>query len=299
LAIKMSYARTKTGDRVSADFVEAKSLEGDFSCDGNGCKTEVSHVNSHTRQHGETTHLVRACFRTKPNRAHGDNCQYDASKQLEIIARESDPEVVVRRAGTFEFRLLAISQALSERNSSNAIEAAQKPDQPPASMVFKKSDVSKLPRYLNSAMRVLKLRNSVEDDNDLTKIKITFAQQSIAWKDFYFESETYIKCAQAKAKYPRAIIGTVESCRTAENGRVVLNLKQQVLRPVGGNSTERDAYRPAIWSDDPEDFAGFAPGAEILAFGFWQSGKKRSNGAWNNYSINLDLKWKGQIAVVS
>jgi hypothetical protein len=304
MAIKMQYARTAESGRVSAEEAERFEKKLVFSCDGKQCAAQVSHVGSYTAQHGETTRLVRAFFRITANRTHGEHCQYDVKQQIEVLARDSDPEVITKNSTGLEFRLLAVSNALNPTVASRNVGAEGLVAVDPKSVALMKSSDSKLPKYLNSAVRIIKLRNAVDDERDLAQITIRFDKKSIKWSQFYFEPETYLKCALIKVEFPRALFGIVDSRKQLPDGRAVLNLKRFSCSAQQNESrAEWDSIAPAIWATDLGDFDAYPDGTEIVAFGHWRPGKeiKRTPSAgrtYNNHAINMKLIWRSQIAVI-
>ena len=250
MAAKMQSALTRDGVKISAEDAEKNGVKDGLTCAGNECGAPLNHVDSYNAQHGEKICVVRTFFRIARNKAHGPHCQFDIARQIEVLARDSDPEIIAPIFGGLQFRLLAVSQLISNLVRKPNRPVIDEGELPAVTRVYENSDQAKLSKYLNSAARVLRLRSVVEAHADISQIKLNFGKTAVKWENFYFDSEMYLQCFNQKAAFPRAIFGTVRDRKKLPDGRSVLNIRNAIQQKQSGVPNECDAVAPAVWADD-------------------------------------------------
>ncbi|WP_018918090.1 hypothetical protein [Vreelandella zhanjiangensis] len=301
MASKMPAAIDSNKRRITISMAENSDYESTLECEF--CDAKVIFVNGFTREEGDKIISVNPYFRLKASNTHGSECKYNVEGQVKLIVRESEGNVLAQtESGKFELRLLAVKKAINElqnlakkkknSESDNKKETKEKE--------YIKSE-KKLGSYINSALRVLKVRSFCEENKDIENLlELVFDGVRLPWKDFYYEDKEFFRCysnvRKATVTVPVAIIGVVKSIRTIDgkNGKFsVVNLAGPYRKTDKKDTL--DSVNVSIWSPDFELFESYKVDDVLLAFGIFDASKvseksnKSSTSSVNKFR-NHDLR---------
>jgi hypothetical protein len=276
MASKMPAAREAGGNTVTiADAQQGRSTKP-LRCIR--CEALVSFVDAHIRQVGDDPVAVEAFFRLNPKQRHAAQCTYNVAGQITTIVRESDASIEglfqALAGNRFEIRLLAVKKSINELTQLTRDKQLTDNDTPIGHTDRLHTPAEKkLGAYINSAMRVLKVRAALEEHTEIeSTLQLVFDGMRLPWRDFYSEYDDYFRChhavTDATHPYPMAVLGTVKSIRPVKTDRVM-----NLVSPI--RKTERadvlDSANLSIWLVDSNFFAKFREGQTLLAFGLWQT----------------------------
>lgn len=277
MASKMPAAVDDSNRSITVSVAESSDYTPPLKCEF--CDAQVSFVNGFTREVGDSIVYVNPFFRLRTGYVHGPACKYNVEGQLKVIARESEGDVLVQtNAGKFEVRLLAVRKAIRElqglereKKKGNLGEKSEA-----KAKKYVKAG-SRLGSYINSAMRVLKVRALCEDSAELENmLELVFDGVRLPWRDFYFEDENYFRCysslVKATVKVPIAICGVVESNKVIHGNGGDFSVID-LVGPYRKTDTVDvlDAVNVSIWSPDLDVFKGYKADDRVLAFGLWDA----------------------------
>lgn len=311
MSSKMPAAYDANGNLITIEMAEQGQYKKPLHCEY--CPTAVSFVNGYPKQIGDDIVSVEPFFRLNKGQAHGEDCRYNVIKQIAIIARESENDVLAAIGNNqFELRLLAVKKALDQLRL--AAEQKKKPDQNKST----KAAVNKvylhagetLGAYINSAKRVLKVRSACLSHAEIEDtLQLVFDGVRIPWNDFYFEDEDYFRCYNqlriSTVQFPVAVYGTVKEIKQV-NGKkepfAVLNFA------TPNRKTDRpdvlDSVSVSVWSPDLNAFDDYRADQTIIAFGMWkwkmpeEAANKKPNSSvktFVNHTIRLWLVTRSQL----
>ncbi|REC93589.1 hypothetical protein [Kushneria indalinina] len=313
MASKMPAAIDSKSKEVTISIAERLDYTSPLECEF--CNAKVSFVNGFTREVGDNIVFVNPYFRLKTGNAHGPECRYNIKGQVKIIARESDENFLAQtESGKFELRLLAVKKAIKELQNLAREKRKRGPynQKENEDKEYVKSG-KKLGSYINSAVKVLRVRSLCEEDKDIENLlELVFDGTRLPWKDFYYEDKDFFRCysnvREATVSVPVAIVGTVKSVKIIDgkNGQfLVINL----IGPYKKNEEGiLDAVNVSIWSSDVELFNSYKADDMLLAFGIFEAkeiSEKEINSSvssvkkFRNHDLRLWLVSKSQLCKVN
>ena len=284
MGLKMREAKDKNGRWITPKEINPVSP---LKC---ACGAQVLRVKGHVKSNHSVS--VRAFFRLSQGKKHREDCPYNITAQIEIIARNSEGWIKKSEKGKWTFRLL-----LNKDPSAPGITQPGKNSSEVGSgnvgTTYQKKEGEKLDPYIHTAQRVLKLRRRCESQAEMAKeLVLNFEGEEISWSDFYFERGNYQNCynrLKKKTGMPIAIHGKVQSIKDIidKNGRP---LKVLNLEPLRKEKEEFTLYtQPAIWSSDLKFFDNYKEGQEIITFGFWESLEEKKDSEKKTIYQNMRL----------
>lgn len=283
MASKMPFALDNKNTRISIEMAESSDFEAPLHCEY--CKASVSFVNAYPREVGDTTVLVEAFFRLKGGYVHGDDCQYNLKGRIKIVARQSDSSILaLSESGKYELRLLAVKKSINELQQ--VLKNRQTVDHSDLSGIVNKEykeAEERLGSYINSALRVLKIRSICLENKEIENLlELNFDGLKLPWKDFYYEDKEYFRCYKnikgATVPVPVAIKGIVNSIKPVY-GKNAKFLVMNLLVPYRKTKTENlvDAVSVSIWSVNLDFFESYKKDDEIVVFGMWSAKEVKEN----------------------
>lgn len=277
MASKMHAAIDSNKIKINISMAESSDYESPLECEF--CDAKVSFVNGFTREVGDKIISVNPYFRLKTRNTHGSECKYNVEGQVKLIVRESEGNVLTQtESGKFELRLLAVKKAINElqylAKKKNKDETDDKKETKEKEYV---KSGKKLGSYINSALRVLKVRSFCEKNTDIENLlELVFEGVRLPWKDFYYEDKDFFRCysniRKATVTVPVAIVGVVKSIRTIDgkNGKFsVINLAGPYRKTDEKDTL--DSVSVSIWSPDIEMFESYKVDDVLLAFGIFDA----------------------------
>jgi len=277
------------------------------------CPASVTHNPSHSRDLDEKSILVPAYFKLLPGERHSPNCTFAVQEEVTKIVRESKDLFESIRDGEYRLRLAMIKEALIEMSSKRLQNESQKQGQEKDRVrtTYIKA-TGKLPGYINSAKRVLKLRALCDDDSEIAKhLELVFEGNTVIhWPQFYFEAtrhlEAFNNIIRNTVQYPIALHGYVSSKRidVGKNGDSVLNLQKDRYQQDPENSENGIGVEVSVWAKDATWFSGINEGDEILTLGLWNATAKmpetaKKSGRYKTFTtnkLNISLVLMAQVA---
>jgi hypothetical protein len=175
-----------------------KAMNGSFKCKTEKCRVPVIFVDAHKKKYADKTVVVNPYFRLESNeKPHHIDCQYNTKGQVEVIARESDDDILKAIGeGKYNFRLNIIDEALKTLNSANKDESENED----TSLTLKRPsrvyvNQGKLDSYFSTMQRIMELRSLTETHDELREIIVLqYGKQEIKWHQFYYASDDLSKC---------------------------------------------------------------------------------------------------------
>lgn len=275
MGIRMGMARDSAGAEWTADrYSKGKGMEP-LRCFH--CPVQVTHQSAHTRERDDKPVLVPAYFRLLPGGQHADGCKHAVAGELHIIASESRDIFESTRDGRYRLRLVMIRDSLAQ-SGKRSPEAGSKPGGH-TSVTYERSR-GKLPAYINSAKRVLKLRALCDNDDEIAShLELVFESNTIVpWSQFYFETErhldAYRNAVHNTVEHPVALHGTVKSKRVVagKNGPVnVVNLAKSRYVAAPDHSDMGVGVEVSIWCEHADWLADVNEDDDIIVLGMWKA----------------------------
>ena len=260
MASKMPTAKDSYNRRITISLAENSDYLSPLECEF--CEAKVSFVNGFTREVGDKIVSVSPFFRLKSGSFHDSECNYNIEGQVKIIVRNSDGSILTKTdSGKYELRLLAVKGAIQElkdlamkKKSGGAERKTESTEKE-----YLKSE-KRLGSYINSALRVLKVRSICEESTEIENLlELVFDGTRLPWRDFYYEDKDFFRCysnvRKATTAVPVAIVGVIKSIKTV-NGK---SDRFSVINMAGPyrKTNDKDVWDVAnvsIWTPDLELF---------------------------------------------
>lgn len=214
-------------EEVTPERVEANPQlkEGLLCC---FCKIKVGHRKAHIRRGSS----IASTF---VKREDHKKCPYNAKQQMEIIAKDSDDNVVKSiGSNKYELRLNMLYEAVSKPNS-RIHDNSNLRIHPVEKNYIKQGN---LDSYLSTINKIIQLRNLLEEEEDykdLTSlVKIKHQGKEISWNNFYYEPDRYKDAFEfiSRGEVPICLVGTISKIVPLDD-RFAINL-------VAGKSYKED-----------------------------------------------------------
>ncbi len=273
MGIKMNRAYGADGSDLYADTYKREQGNAPMRC--YGCNTQVDHQRAHIRELKDKSVPVPAFFKLCKGLQHDPVCQFGIDGKVKIIADESQGLLESIKKGKYELRLLMIKEALEVPGGKRGGTASPTSSSSQVGVEFQTRSRT-LRAYINTAQRVLELRNLCDDEAAISDLIILKFQGSIAipWPHFYFNDErfheAYSIIKNNTVQHPIALAGMVKGFSQVNNNgrtRYAMNLELPEFRQT--SEQLRTSIGVSIWSDDP--FPTYKKGDDVLAFGIWKA----------------------------
>ncbi|RCK32476.1 hypothetical protein TH9_12120 [Thalassospira xiamenensis] len=265
MGIKMGHCIDQNGINWEAENYEKGKGKEPLICIK--CNAKITHQSQHTRQLSDRAILIPAYFRLMPGEVHGRGCDFALEAKITEMVSDSHGIIESISEGKFLFRLVLLKGELEkiansrDADNNNSINSVAKD--------FSQNQ-GKLLAYLNSALRVSKLRAICDDDSEIAKhVKIVVeGMKKVPWRDFFIEidhySDLFDKLIKRRVFEPKAINGVVASIKKIRNGAlVVMNLEKLRYQPINdvGIGVEVSIFGP------PSVFKDIKVGDEVIVVG--------------------------------
>lgn len=278
MGIKMGYALDQNGVEWDAQVYQKGQGAEPLKCEH--CGVNVTHNPPYPKEIYEKPVLVSGYFRLYPKRPHSEGCRFGIDSEIVEIAKTSDGLIQSLRNNRYRMRLVMIKEALEEASKSKSNGGGE--SRAGTGKTYASSS-GRLPAYINSAKRALKLRAACTDDQDLQEhLELVFeGNVNVAWSQFYFEAERHMEAfhavSQNTVQHPIAIQGRVKDVRYAIQGvesKNVINLLMNRFRADSEDPANGIGLEVSIWASDPSWFKGIERDNEILVLGMWRANTK-------------------------
>ncbi len=277
MAAKMKWARIiESKARIGLEVAQGGTP---YLCEH--CPSEVRYNAGYEMIRKGVSIIVEHYFKLRQKHSHADDCPYNIEAQIKTAVRDADPEAVHQLGkGLYELRLMFPESFKTARPSN---ESSDKFDDSHGSNSGGRKFISvgKLNSYLNTAARILKVRNYCEDHQDIEEhLVLSFDGRMVQWSDFYIEQDEYAtvyeRLNSGRIDYPLAIAGTVQSIneRTSQYDAtrpywVVQLVVPKTAPDEQGVVTKVDTY---VTTSKAALIDELQVGDEIIIFGEWQAG---------------------------
>ena len=166
------------------------------------CGAKLSFVETHTRTYSKgNSSIVSAFFRDSKTSVHKEDCPYNISNRIKEIVAES--QCLPIEKGKF---ILSLKDLYSQKST--------KPNNNTLSYDRYSKTISADNKYYNNYLKtvrdILRLRDDLESDVDLSQFVLYFGKEQVKWKDFYFSFKQYKGILKIIHKgYPICIEGNI------------------------------------------------------------------------------------------
>lgn len=166
------------------------------------CGAKLSFVETHTRTYSKgNSSIVSAFFRDSKTSVHKEDCPYNISNKIKEIVAES--QCLPIEKGKFILSLKDLYSQKSTKPNNNTLSYDR----------YSKTisaDNKYYNNYLKTVRNILRLRDDLESDVDLSQFVLYFGKEQVKWKDFYFSFKQYKGILKIIHKgYPICIEGNI------------------------------------------------------------------------------------------
>jgi len=276
MAAKMKWARSfDTKSRLGLE-----SAQGGTSYLCEHCPSEVRYNAGYEMVRKGVSIIVEHYFKLRQKHSHAEDCPYNIEAQIKTAVRDAEPDAVHQLGkGVYELRLMfpeSYKTARPSKESPDRFGDSRAPNGGGRKYV----SIGKLNAYLNTAARILKVRNYCEDNQDIEQhLVLSFDGRKVRWSDFYIEQDEYAtaykQLSSGRIDYPLAVAGTIQSInkRTNQDDAARSYWVVQLTVPKAapdehGVVTKVDAFATTGKAALIEDLQF---GDEVIIFGEWQT----------------------------
>ncbi len=316
MAAKMKWARefdTKT--RLGLEKAQSGTP---YLCEH--CPSEVRYNAGYEMVRKSVSIAVEHYFKLRQKHFHADDCLYNIEAQIKTAVRDADPDAVHQLGkGLYELRLMfpeSYKTIRPSNESSDTFGDSSRSNSRGRRFVSS----GKLNSYLNTAARILKVRNYCEDHQDIEEhLVLSFDGRKVRWSDFYIEQDgyaaTYDSVSLGHVDYPLAVAGAIQGINerksqddAARSYWVVQLAVPKTAPDEQGVIVTVDVY---VTTGKAALIADLQIGDEVIIFGEWQTRPpkvspntkpKSPNSpvkAWKNLPLRFSLTHAKQIVRVS
>ena len=166
------------------------------------CGAKLSFVETHTRTYSKgNSSIVSAFFRDSKTSVHKEDCPYNISNRIKELVAES--QCLPIEKGKFILSLKDLYSQKSTKPNNNTLSYDR----------YSKTisaDNKYYNNYLKTVRNILRLRDDLESDVDLSQFVLYFGKEQVKWKDFYFAFQQYGGILKIIHKgYPICIEGNI------------------------------------------------------------------------------------------
>ena len=166
------------------------------------CGAKLSFVETHTRTYSKgNSSIVSAFFRDSKTSVHKEDCPYNISNRIKELVAES--QCLPIEKGKFILSLKDLYSQKSTKPNNNTLSYDR----------YSKTisaDNKYYNNYLKTVRNILRLRDDLESDVDLSQFVLYFGKEQVKWKDFYFSFKQYKGILKIIHKgYPICIEGNI------------------------------------------------------------------------------------------
>lgn len=196
MGVKIKAVRDKTTQKIVTATDCENGYQGEYICKTPSCNADMSFVRTYEQRRHNKTIVVPSFFKLKPFEQHDYNsCAFNTQGAVEIIARESDSDVLkALNNKKFEFSLQVLHkekhQLPVDKKDTNIHHKTGSDDRKTKTYTNKGT----APSYIKALKQILTLRAQLEDNEELANIvTLKYQGQAIKWAQFYFEVDDYFE----------------------------------------------------------------------------------------------------------
>lgn len=166
------------------------------------CGAKLSFVETHTRTYSKgNSSIVSAFFRDSKTSVHKEDCPYNISNRIKEIVAESQCLPIEKDKFILSLKDLYSQKSTKPNNNTLSYDRYSKTIS---------ADNKYYNNYLKTVRNILRLRDDLESDVDLSQFVLYFGKEQVKWKDFYFAFQQYGGILKIIHKgYPICIEGNI------------------------------------------------------------------------------------------
>ena len=166
------------------------------------CGAKLSFVETHTRTYSKgNSSIVSAFFRDSKTSVHKEDCPYNISNRIKEIVAESQCLPIEKGKYILSLKDLYSQKSTKPNNDTLSYDRYSKTIS---------ADNKYYNNYLKTVRNILRLRDDLESDVDLSQFVLYFGKEQVKWKDFYFSFKQYKGILKIIHKaYPICIEGNI------------------------------------------------------------------------------------------
>ena len=166
------------------------------------CGAKLSFVETHTRTYSKgNSSIVSAFFRDSKTSVHKEDCPYNISNRIKEIVAESQCLPIEKGKYILSLKDLYSQKSTKPNNNTLSYDRYSKTIS---------ADNKYYNNYLKTVRNILRLRDDLESDVDLSQFVLYFGKEQVKWKDFYFAFQQYGGILKIIHKgYPICIEGNI------------------------------------------------------------------------------------------
>ena len=166
------------------------------------CGAKLSFVETHTRTYSKgNSSIVSAFFRDSKTSVHKEDCPYNISNRIKELVAES--QCLPIEKGKYILSLKDLYSQKSTKTNNNTLSYDRHSKTISADNKYYNN-------YLKTVRNILRLRDDLESDADLSQFVLYFGKEQVKWKDFYFSFKQYGGILKIIHKgYPICIEGNI------------------------------------------------------------------------------------------
>ena len=166
------------------------------------CGAKLSFVETHTRTYSKgNSSIVSAFFRDSKTSVHKEDCPYNISNRIKELVAESQCLPIEKGKYILSLKDLYSQKSTKPNNNTLSYDRYSKTIS---------ADNKYYNNYLKTVRNILRLRDDLESDVDLSQFVLYFGKEQVKWKDFYFSFKQYGGILKIIHKgYPICIEGNI------------------------------------------------------------------------------------------
>lgn len=147
------------------------------------CGAKLSFVETHTRRYGNgNSSTISAFFRDSKTSVHKEDCPYNISNRIKEIVAES--QCLPIEKGKYILSLKNPYNQKSTKTNNNTLSYDRY-----SKGIY--ADNKYYDNYLKTIRDILRLRDDLESNADLSQFVLYFGKEQVKWEDFYFAFKQY------------------------------------------------------------------------------------------------------------
>ena len=147
------------------------------------CGAKLSFVETHTRTYSKgNSSIVSAFFRDSKTSVHKEDCPYNISNRIKELVAES--QCLPIEKGKYILSLKDLYSQKSTKTNNNTLSYDR----------YSKTisaDNKCYNNYLKTVRNILRLRDDLESNADISQFVLYFGKEQVKWEDFYFAFKQY------------------------------------------------------------------------------------------------------------
>nr|WP_315126691.1 hypothetical protein [uncultured Capnocytophaga sp.] len=166
------------------------------------CGAKLSFVETHTRTYSKgNSSIVSAFFRDSKTSVHKEDCPYNISNRIKEIVAESQCLPIEKGKYILSLKNLYSQKSTKTNNNTLSYDRYSKTIS---------ADNKCYNNYLKTVRDILRLRDDLESNADISQFVLYFGKEQVKWEDFYFAFQQYGDILKIIHKgYPICIEGNI------------------------------------------------------------------------------------------